>query len=244
VYDVGIVSQRVVTVTKDTVMPNGLQWALVDYGYPNYQRQVGDTVYRFNSFTQQEEMLFDFSRSPGDTVTTITRGRDTTDITLSSRDAIYRFGQLRRRWIFWINTRQVIDDERGYVIIDSIGVCEFDMASGSQTLQSAWIDGKFYQTTAVQPSGKSPANRLLLFQNFPNPFNPRTIIRFSTPSRGYPIIRVFNLLGQQVASIPIGFTEVGEHQFEFDGTGLSTGCYLYRLDLGTLSETRKLILQK
>jgi len=96
-----------VSVIRDTVMVNGKQYALISRGLydSDFQRQEGNNVYRFNG--AGEELLFDFSKLPGDTVASYPAGSDTTDIFLECRDSIDMFGTIRRHWIFLIRlTRQ------------------------------------------------------------------------------------------------------------------------------------------
>ena len=83
-----------------------------------------------------------------------------------------------------------------------------------------------------------------LAQNFPNPFNPSTTIRYGLPQRSRVTLTVFNTLGQQVAQLANGDMEAGYHDVRFDGGSLASGVYLYRLQAGTYTSTRKFILMK
>jgi photosystem II stability/assembly factor-like uncharacterized protein len=83
-----------------------------------------------------------------------------------------------------------------------------------------------------------------LFQNFPNPFNPSTTIRYGLPHKTTVHLSVFNTLGQQVALLENGEHEAGYHEIKFDGSGLSSGVYFYRIEAGSFVETKKLILTK
>ncbi len=86
-----------------------------------------------------------------------------------------------------------------------------------------------------------------LNQNFPNPFNPTTQISFTINSRsaGKPLtLDVFNVLGQRVARLREEVAQTGTQIFEFDASGLSSGVYFYRLQVGTESQNRKMILTK
>ncbi|MBU0479373.1 MAG: family 10 glycosylhydrolase [bacterium] len=67
-----------------------------------------------------------------------------------------------------------------------------------------------------------------LYQNYPNPFNPSTTIEFELPSSGKIILKVLNLLGQEVETLVARELRAGRHQVRFDGNGLSSGVYLYR----------------
>jgi len=83
-----------------------------------------------------------------------------------------------------------------------------------------------------------------LSQNYPNPFNPSTIIRYALPYKSNVSLTVFNTLGQQVAQLANGDMEAGYHQVQFDGNGLSSGVYFYRIHAGDFVETKRLILLK
>lgn len=93
-------------------------------------------------------------------------------------------------------------------------------------------------------NGAAVADRFTLSQNYPNPFNPSTTIRYSV-SRTSPVtITVHNLLGQRVATLVNQTVAPGSYSVTFDGSGLASGFYLYRLQAGTFSETKKLLLLK
>ncbi len=83
---------------------------------------------------------------------------------------------------------------------------------------------------------------IVLSQNFPNPFNPSTTIGYALPTRVHVDLSVFNLLGQKVAVLVDGVCGAGLHECTFDGNGLASGVYLYRLTAGFHSMTRKLML--
>lgn len=85
---------------------------------------------------------------------------------------------------------------------------------------------------------------LRLDQNYPNPFNPTTSIRFALPSESNVNLGIFNLLGQQVASIVSDRMAAGVHVVNFDASTLSSGVYVYRLEADGLVLTRKMTLIK
>jgi hypothetical protein len=83
-----------------------------------------------------------------------------------------------------------------------------------------------------------------LEQNYPNPFNPTTNIQFSLPKATHVTLKVFNLLGQEVATLVSCEVAAGWHVQELNAANLSSGMYFYRLQAGTYSETKKLVLMK
>ena len=83
---------------------------------------------------------------------------------------------------------------------------------------------------------------ITLAQNYPNPFNPSTIIRYGLPSRSHVTLTVYSALGQRVAVLQDREQEAGYHEVRLDGLGLASGVYLYRLQAGDFTETKKLQL--
>ena len=83
-----------------------------------------------------------------------------------------------------------------------------------------------------------------LSQNYPNPFNPATRITYSIPEAGRVTLRVFNLLGQEVASLVNQDQAAGNYVALFEANKFSTGVYFYRLEAGKFSETKKMMLLK
>jgi len=83
-----------------------------------------------------------------------------------------------------------------------------------------------------------------LSQNYPNPFNPSTQISFDVPQNGMVSIQVFNMLGQQVATLLNRELNVGSHTVNFDASNLSSGMYLYSLKAGNVNITKKMMLIK
>jgi hypothetical protein len=83
-----------------------------------------------------------------------------------------------------------------------------------------------------------------LNQNYPNPFNPSTIINYQLAIDNYTTLKVYNLIGKEVATLVNGNQSAGSHQVTFDGSALTSGVYFYKLQSGSNVEVKKLTLVK
>jgi hypothetical protein len=232
----------VVTITKDTVMSNGKKYALVSRGITDYDfhRQEGARVYRYNG--KSEDLLYDFSRLPGDTIASIPHGLDTTDIILLSYNSVNLFGKTRPRCIFLIDwLRHAIDDEQIIEVVDSIGVTGLETFMAYQTISAAHIDGKSYETTNITLQSE-PIGEFLLRQNYPNPFNPSTTIGYGLPNRRTVRLVITNSLGQQVAVLENGEREAGYHEVQWNAN-VASGLYFYRLESVSVSDPNNRFVQ-
>ncbi len=92
----------------------------------------------------------------------------------------------------------------------------------------------------VTPKADIPTDYFLA-QNYPNPFNPSTLIQFGLPTSGYVTVKVVNMLGQDVETLVSEVMGAGVHTVTFAPGKLPSGMYLYRMQCGSFSETRKLV---
>lgn len=118
-----------------------------------------------------------------------------------------------------------------------------------------WIDGVFYlcdlstgaviasRTMGVGTDGVLPTEYSLM-QNFPNPFNPATSIRFVLPVSGRTMLKVYDLLGREVAELVNERMEAGEYTVPFNAQKLTSGVYFYQLRSGMYVETKRMMLVK
>ncbi len=88
-----------------------------------------------------------------------------------------------------------------------------------------------------------------LLQNYPNPFNPSTTIEYSVPTRSQVTVKVFNILGEEVATLVNEIQSAGAYTVQWDGLNAAgkraaTGMYLYRIQAGEVTETKKMMLVK
>jgi len=99
-------------------------------------------------------------------------------------------------------------------------------------------------TVGISQIGTNLPKSYALQQNYPNPFNPVTKIKFDIPRNTTARLEVYNNLGQLVKLLHEGYTKAGYYETQFDGSGLSSGMYYYRLTTPEYVETKKMILVK
>ncbi len=125
-----------------------------------------------------------------------------------------------------------------------------DPTAGSQVNGApAGVTAKFYHFTANIPLISSVEDQLNLTtfelsQNYPNPFNPSTKISYTLGERSNVTLKVFDVLGREVASLVNTTQEAGKHEVNFDAQNLSSGLYIYTLSAGSFKQSKKMMLLK
>jgi hypothetical protein len=99
-------------------------------------------------------------------------------------------------------------------------------------------------TSTIEESEKDIPIYYELSQNYPNPFNPTTTIKYQVPELSFVTIKIFDVLGREVATTVNKEKTVGSYEIEFNGSELTSGVYFYRLKAGSFVETKKMILLK
>lgn len=129
--------------------------------------------------------------------------------------------------------------------ITNYSFTEKNLVSGnySYRLKQIDFDGTFKYSNVVEADVVNPS-RYELSQNYPNPFNPNTSINFAIPEAANVTIKVFNLLGEEVATLINKNMETGNHTVNFDAGGLNSGLYLYRIEAGKFTQVKKMTLLK
>ena len=107
------------------------------------------------------------------------------------------------------------------------------------------------EVTSVENGTSNIPNKYILLQNYPNPFNPSTQIKYSIPKSGIVTLKVYNLLGQEVATLVNKEQKTGSYTVNFDssnmpggGQELASGIYMYRIQSGGFSLTKKMMILK
>jgi hypothetical protein len=96
---------------------------------------------------------------------------------------------------------------------------------------------------ATQPAPKVPGEYALA-QNYPNPFNPATTIRYQLPEECRVTLKVYNLLGEEIAVLVNGPQAAGFRSAVFDASGIPSGIYIYKITAGSFSQVKKLVVLK
>jgi len=87
-------------------------------------------------------------------------------------------------------------------------------------------------------------DKFTLNQNYPNPFNPSTSIEFQLPKEAFVTLKVYNILGVEIATLVNEQKPAGVHKINFNASGLPSGMYIYKISAGNFEHTRKMMLLK
>jgi hypothetical protein len=120
----------------------------------------------------------------------------------------------------------------GYIVIGSIGASTWDVLLIKVAPDISSIDA----------NPQTIIGDYQLLQNYPNPFNPTTIIEFSLPQSGFVTLKIYNVLGEELATLVSENLNIGNYRYEWDAKDFASGVYLYRLVAGDYVQLRKMIL--
>ena len=146
------------------------------------------------------------------------------------------------KWRSFYDGQENSDDYINAITIDTSGGI---IATGSFGIRgSVWGTIKINDINVfVREQNQNPFS-FSLSQNFPNPFNPVTSIRYQLPVDTFVKLQVYNILGEEVAILVNENKQAGNYEQLWDASGFSSGIYLYRLETKSFSETKKLVLLK
>jgi uncharacterized delta-60 repeat protein len=125
-----------------------------------------------------------------------------------------------------------------------VGGTKYSSTNNWDVMVLRFIDNPEVVTGIAADNHNSLPADFSLLTNYPNPFNPVTTIRYQLPQSGWTIVKVFDLAGQEIQTLVDGSQAQGEHQVEFDASGLSNGIYFCRLSAPGFTATQKMILMK
>jgi hypothetical protein len=130
------------------------------------------------------------------------------------------------------------------VAISADGYNNLSITNVQAQQAGAIVDAVLQSATSGLPgvnTGAQPGE-YVLFDAYPNPFNPSTKISFSLPTRSFVSLKIFNILGSEVATLVSGQLSAGHHSLQWDAVNMPSGIYLYQIQTDNTTQTRKLIL--
>ena len=142
-------------------------------------------------------------------------------------------------WSFWYRAPQT------FGIIDTIYADGNSIDTSLDPSGDYWNFGPNFLVHVVSPTDvreQQAVQSFHLMQNCPNPFNPSTTISFSIPRQTFTTLTIYNTLGQEIATLVSDDLRPGSYSTEWNASNVASGIYYYRLLVGELSQTKKLLL--
>ena len=139
--------------------------------------------------------------------------------------------------IGFVNGNGTTTEPRSYSFVDG------NVTTGTYQyrLKQIDLDGTFSYSNIIEAEIETPS-RYSLEQNYPNPFNPGTRIEYAIVSRQFVQLKVYDVLGNEVATLVNEYKPAGKYEAEFNGSNLASGVYFYRIEAGDFIQTKKMIL--
>ena len=140
-----------------------------------------------------------------------------------------------------IPVSQFMDSLRIYAVIDQENAITNEVHENNNM---GWAPAIGYGSIVSVESEMTVPEKFVLYQSYPNPFNPVTTISFELPYTGDVSLKVFNILGQEVETLVNEFKNSGKYSIQFNAGGFASGIYFYQLRSGDFVEVKKMILMK
>jgi len=219
--------------------------------WTNYHRNSysydanGDVITQFeescsNNIWKSEARYSNSYDVNGNKLTALTEGFDNEGWSYNNKITLYCYdvnnNMVRGENFIWANNHWV-PNPSGYISI------YINNKDGYVSCHGAVVEINYTNITKVEKNLNSQKD-FNLFQNFPNPFNPSTQIKYSTPVPGIVSITVYDILGREVKTLVNEYQDSGLHSIMFDAQYLPSGIYFYKIISGKYSSTKKLVLMK
>ena len=236
-------------------MPNGETYAIFDGMFlRNHENKY---VFEYGGRDKSESLLFDFVSADG-TIWGNPYENSGWGIheTLTSNGSYYNVGSSSTIKCFDVvfidsshsphDTTWGIVDLPDVVVAKGIGIVP---SSGYSYLNGCIINGVQYGTITDVENKNNIIKNFKLNQNYPNPFNPTTQLSYQLPKSGFVNLTVYNIIGQEIATLVNKQQSTGSYEVKFDASGLTSGIYFYKLHASTASgtsfvESKKMLLIK
>jgi len=243
-----------VEIIGDTLMPNGKKYfiyTLQDYAYQRVQNNK--YVYVYNEYSVDSEFVHYNLEGIK---------HEIWELNFPYYRGIYKIGKddnnLLQENLEWreyrdvfIDTTQIPPDTLWNEGIDAywpritkgLGITTY--ANGIEVLVGAVINGVAYGTlVGIKENKDDIVKDYKLFQNYPNPFNPSTKINFSIPESGNISLKIYSILGKEIATLVNERKEPGTYSLNFNASNLSSGLYIYRLKVNGFVLSKKMLFIK
>ena len=139
--------------------------------------------------------------------------------------------------IGYVKGKGTTTEKQSYTYVDNVSGGKF-----YYRLKQVDFSGSYEYSNVVEVT--SVPLKFNLSQNYPNPFNPSTKISYSLPKESYVTLKVYDVLGKEVATLVNEKESAGNYEIDFDASGFSSGIYYYKLVAGNFSQVKKMILIK
>lgn len=251
-----------VSITNITLKPNGKTyyqfsgwWNLVGFGSPSWAYQRIDSnsmnIYAYDSVNNSEFLLDSLSG-------TVNTNFDCERLNFIQPHGWYEridqmaiFNSVRNRKQFQCSAPILAGTY--YYLVEGIGFTGFsicELGTGEEySLKGCVLNGIVYgdtTLTSVQQTGNSIPGKFSLSQNFPNPFNPETVIRYSLSENSFVTLKLYDVKGNEITTLVNEKQNSGDYNYQLSTVNyqLSSGVYFYKLESGEFSETKRMILLK
>jgi len=230
------------TVARDTIMPNGYQYQVIGSDSETKYVHIDSAtacVYEYEFNSSRGFMTDSLRCSEGDLFgDDIYCGLIDTATILNHKAWIMVLDQIKP------------DISKGHTLAMDIGTSYKETittygygTTKTSTLVYANINGtEFGEMVTSTDNLSNEINSYNLHQNYPNPFNPATKISFTITKTGFTSLIVYDVLGNDVATLVNEEKPIGSYEIEFNGVGLTSGIYFYQLKAGNYSEAKKMLL--
>lgn len=237
----------------------GLSWLQISISSTNYQVFVVDSMtvfsaqgngfYKLNSpfFIPVELSAFSASVESGSVLLTWSTASELNNSGFEIERASSFNTQLSngtsplQEWeiIGFVEGHGTTTEKQNYIFNDK----PTEYGTYSYRLKQLDFDGTFEYSNAAEVEFSAPAD-FILNQNYPNPFNPSTVISFQLPLNSQVSLRVYDILGNEIAELVNEFKPAGLHNIEFNAERFSSGIYFYKISAGEFLQIRKMSLIK
>ena len=234
--------QLKLVVEKDTLLNDGYIYAKLNL-YDNFNNCSEGWGYLRNDSNKiiqyPDILLLDFKMQLGDTV--FSHGNHTPAV-LNDIELDDVFNRYLSTYYFFATEYDY------YSYTDSIGFNTLWATNFRnlfpELLLGCEIDDKVYGIITTIKEEKELVTEFKLYQNYPNPFNPATKIEYSIPKTSFVTLKVYDILGREVATLVNEEKSIGNYNVEFNGNGLSSGIYFYKFQAGDYTSVKKMNLVK